>query len=245
MTLNAIFAKKRRVKGKLYLIPNLLGDGNTDEMLSPNVLKIVRDIRYFIVEDVRNARRFLSKAKTQHTIDSLTFYTLNEHTSALEINEYLDPAKDFDIGVLSEAGVPGVADPGADIVRLAHKLGIQVVPLVGPSSILMAVMSSGLNGQNFAFNGYLPIKNPDRTNKIKHFEKRALTENQTQVFIEAPYRNMQLLEDILKTCSPSTMLGISTDISLETEFIKTQTIENWKKSMPELHKRPSIFLIGR
>lgn len=233
------------MKGKLFLIPNLLGDGNPEEILPRNVITTIRQLQYFIVEDVRTIRRFLSKVKIPTPIDSLTFFTLNEHTPATEINAFLDPAKDHDIGVLSEAGVPGVADPGADIVRLAHQKGIQVVPLVGPSSILMAVMASGLNGQNFAFNGYLPVKHPDRVSKIKHFEKRALTENQTQVFIEAPYRNMQLLEDILTTCQPSTMLGIGADISLETEFIKTQTIEQWRKKMPELHKRPAIFLFGK
>jgi len=233
------------VKGKLFLIPNLLGDGNPEEVLPANVIKIVRELRYFIVEDVRTARRFLSKTKTIHPIDSLTFFTLNEHTLAAEISPYLDPAKNEDMGILSDAGVPGVADPGADIVRLAHQKGVRVVPLVGPSSILMAMMASGLNGQNFAFNGYLPVKHPERVAKIKHFEKRALTESQTQVFIEAPYRNMQLLEDILASCLPTTMLGISADISLETEFIKTQTIEQWRKKLPELHKRPAIFLIGR
>lgn len=233
------------MSGKLYLIPNLLGEGRPEEVLPSNVLNIVRNIRYFIVEDLRTARRFLAKAGLPHPIDSLTFYTLNEHTTPAEIVDYLDPAKDNDIGILSDAGVPGVADPGADIVRMAHAAGIAVVPLVGPSSILMAVMASGLNGQSFAFNGYLPVKQPERINKIKFFEKRALTEHQTQVFIEAPYRNMQLLGDILSTCAPTTMIGIAADISLESEFIKTQTVENWKRRLPELHKRPSIFMIGR
>jgi len=233
------------VKGKLYLIPNLLGEGIPQEVLPVNVITIIRELRIFIVEDIRTARRFLSKAKTPHPIDSLTFYLLNEHTSLAEIAPYLDQIENEGIGVLSEAGVPGVADPGADIVRLAHQRGITVVPLVGPSSILMAVMASGLNGQSFAFNGYLPVKHPERVAKIKHFEKRAVSENQTQVFIEAPYRNMQLLEDIVATCLPTTMLGISADISLDSEYIKTQTIELWRKKIPELHKRPAIFLIGK
>lgn len=232
--------------GKLYLIPNLLGEGNPEEVLAPNVIKIIRELRYFIVEDIRTARRFLSKVKLPHPIDSLVFFTLNEHTSAKDILHYLDPAKTENIGVLSEAGVPGVADPGADIVRLAHQQGITVMPLVGPSSILMALMASGLNGQSFAFNGYLPVKRPERISKIKFFEKRALTENQTQAFIEAPYRNMQLLEDILQACAPATILVIAADISLETEYIKAQPIEKWKKeTLPELHKRPAIFLLGR
>jgi 16S rRNA (cytidine1402-2'-O)-methyltransferase len=233
------------VSGKLYLIPNLLGDGNPEEVLPSNVLIIIRELKYFIVEDIRTARRFLSKVKIHTPIDSLTFFTLNEHTPASDIRHYLDPALTNDIGVLSEAGVPGVADPGADIVSLAHRQDIRVVPLIGPSSILMAMMASGLNGQNFAFNGYLPVKRPERVHKIRFFEKRAQTENQTQVFIEAPYRNMQLLEDILTTCAPLTLLGIASDISLDTEFIKTRTIENWKKGpLPELHKRPSIFMLG-
>lgn len=243
--MNVYLRKKNSVKGKLFLIPNLLGEGNPEEILPANVINIIRELRYFIVEDIRTARRFLSKVKIPLPIDSLTFYTLNEHTSLAEIGTYLDPAKDDNMGVLSEAGVPGVADPGADIVRLAHQRGIKVVPLVGPSSILMAVMASGLNGQNFAFNGYLPVKHPERVAKIKHFEKRALIENQTQVFIEAPYRNMQLLEDIISTCQPTTMLGIGADISLESEYIKTLPIELWRKKMPELHKRPAIFLIGK
>jgi 16S rRNA (cytidine1402-2'-O)-methyltransferase len=233
------------VQGKLYLIPNLLGEGRPEAILPANVLEIIRRIRYFIVEDIRTARRFLAKTNLPHPIDSLTFYTLNEHTKPSEILNYLDVTKDYDIGILSEAGVPGIADPGADIVRLAHTKGIAVVPLIGPSSILMAVMASGLNGQSFAFNGYLPVKQPERISKIRFFEKRALSENQTQVFIEAPYRNMQLLGDILASCAPSTMLGVAADISLETEFINTRSIENWKKQLPELHKRPAIFMIGR
>jgi 16S rRNA (cytidine1402-2'-O)-methyltransferase len=233
------------VKGKLYLIPNLLGEGNPEDVLSPSVLNIIRNIQYFIVEDVRTVRRFLAKTHLPHPIDSLTFFTLNEHTSPNEIGNYLDPIKDFDIGIISEAGVPGVADPGADVVRLAHQKNIRVVPLIGPSSILMAVMAAGLNGQSFAFNGYLPVKRPERVNKIRFFEKRALVENQTQVFIEAPYRNMQLLEDILATCQPATMVGIAADISLDSEFICTRPAAEWKRNLPELHKRPAIFLIGR
>jgi len=233
------------VKGKLYLIPNLLGEGQPDEMLAPYVLKIIQGIRFFIVEEIRTTRRFLAKVGMSGSIDSLTFYVLNEHTKPQEIQSYLDPVENNDIGVISEAGVPGVADPGYDVVRLAHQKGIQVIPLPGPSSILMAVMASGLNGQNFAFNGYLPVKRPERIAKIKFYEKRVLTENQTQVFIEAPYRNMQLLEDLLNTCLSATMLGIAVDISVATEFIHTRTIEQWKKNVPQIHKRPAIFMIGR
>jgi len=233
------------VKGNIYLIPNLLGEGNPEEVLPPDVLIIIRSLRHFIVEDIRTARRFLSKAKITTAIDELTFFTLNEHTVTSTIGTFLAPLSEFDMGIISDAGVPGVADPGADIVRLANAKDIRVIPLVGPSSILMAMMASGLNGQSFAFNGYLPVKNPDRSVRIKFFEKRVMSENQTQLFIEAPYRNMQLLEDFIKCCLPETMLGIATDISLATEFIRTKTITEWKKNLPQLHKRPTIFMLGK
>jgi 16S rRNA (cytidine1402-2'-O)-methyltransferase len=236
---------KKQVKGKLYLLPNLLGDGNPAELLPANVLHIIKQIRFFIVEDIRTSRRFLSKVGMEVPIDSLSFFTLNEHSTATDIMGYLDPLKDNDMGVLSDAGVPGVADPGADIVRMAHQKGHMVVPLVGPSSILMAVMASGLNGQSFAFNGYLPVKRPERISKIKFFEKRALQENQTQLFIEAPYRNNSLFEDIIANCLPATSIGVAADISLESEFIQTKTADQWRKKMPDLHKRPAIFIIGK
>jgi 16S rRNA (cytidine1402-2'-O)-methyltransferase len=240
-----ILLHKKHVEGKLYLLPNLLGDGDPNVILSANVIQIIKRLRYFIVEDIRTSRRFLSKVGMEVPIDALSFLTLNEHTTAKEIVGYLDPLAEGDMGILSDAGVPGVADPGADVVRLAHQKEIQVVPLVGPSSILMAVMAAGLNGQNFAFNGYLPVKRPERINKIKFFEKRVLQENQTQLFIEAPYRNNSLLEDIIATCAQYTMIGIAADISMETEFIQTKTVEAWRKKLPDLHKRPAIFMIGK
>jgi 16S rRNA (cytidine1402-2'-O)-methyltransferase len=233
------------VKGAIYLIPTLLGEGKPEEMLSPSVLKTIKGLRFFIVEEIRTARRFLSKVGMELPIDSLTFFILNEHSKPSDILPYLEPALNNDIGLMSEAGAPGIADPGADIVRLAHQKEIRVIPLMGPSSILMALMSSGLNGQNFAFNGYLPVKRPERIAKIRFFEKRAITEGQAQAFIEAPYRNLQLLEDLLSTCMLTTMLTIAANISLETEFIKTQTIENWKKNIPQIHKQPAIFIIGK
>jgi 16S rRNA (cytidine1402-2'-O)-methyltransferase len=233
------------VNGKLYLIPNLLGEGNPEDVLPQGVLEIVRKIRHFIVEDIRTARRFLAKVKSMHKIDDMIFFELNEHTSVSTISPYLEPAKDFDIGVISEAGVPGVADPGADIVRLAHLKGVRVVPLTGPSSILLAVMASGLNGQSFAFNGYLPIKSPERMSRLKFFEKRILSENQTQVFIETPYRNTQLFEDILKTCLPDTMLSLAVNITQPDEFISTKPVREWAKIKPDFHKKPAIFLIGK
>jgi 16S rRNA (cytidine1402-2'-O)-methyltransferase len=233
------------VKGKLYLIPNLLGEGNPEEVISQGVLQIIRTIRFFIVEDVRTARRFLAKVKSLHKIDDMEFFELNEHTQPGSIVSYLNPINEFDMGIISEAGVPGVADPGADVVRLAHQKGIQVVPLIGPSSILMAVMAAGLNGQSFAFNGYLPVKKQERMARIKFFEKRALSENQTQVFIETPYRNMQLFEDILEVCMPTTMFGLAVNITQPDEFICTLPVSEWKKKKVDLHKKPAIFLIGK
>lgn len=233
------------MNGRLFLIPTLLGEGLPEYMLPPATLSQIRHICFFIVEDVRSARRFLSKVGIDNPINDLTFYTLNEHTLPKDVEGYLDAIAEHDIGVLSEAGVPGVADPGAEVVNLAHKRNIQVVPLIGPSSILLAVMASGLNGQSFAFNGYLPVKNPDRINKIRAFEKRSITECQTQVFIETPYRNNQLFDDLMTTCLPATLIGIAADITLETEFIRTLPVSEWKKQKPELHKRPAIFLIGK
>jgi 16S rRNA (cytidine1402-2'-O)-methyltransferase len=233
------------VKGKLYLIPNLLGEGNPEEVISQGVLQIIRTIRFFIVEDIRTARRFLAKVKSLHKIDDMEFFELNEHTPSGSIVSYLNPINEFDIGIISEAGVPGVADPGADVVRLAHQKGIQVVPLTGPSSILMAVMAAGLNGQSFAFNGYLPVKKQERMVRIKFFEKRSLSENQTQVFIETPYRNMQLFEDILAVCMPTTMFGLAVNITQPDEFICTLPVSEWKKKKVDLHKKPAIFLIGK
>lgn len=233
------------MKGKLYLIPNLLGEGNPESVIPADVLDTIRSIRYFIVEDIRTARRFLAKIKSLYKIDDMVFFELNEHTPVTSIAPYLEPINDADIGIISEAGAPGVADPGADIVRLAHQKGIRVIPLTGPSSILLAIMAAGLNGQSFAFNGYLPVKKPERISRIKFFEKRALTENQTQVFIETPYRNMQLLEDFIAVCLPGTMLGIAANITQEDEFIRTLPISEWKKIKVDLHKKPAIFLIGK
>jgi 16S rRNA (cytidine1402-2'-O)-methyltransferase len=233
------------VKGNLYLLPNLLGEGNPADVLPEGTLRIIRSIRYFIVEDVRTARRFLSKAGSSYAINDMNFSTLNEHTTPNEISLLLNPATEYDMGIISDAGVPGVADPGSDVVRLAHQKGIRVIPLTGPSSILLAVMASGLNGQSFAFNGYLPVKKQDRVSRIKFFEKRVYSENQTQVFIETPYRNMQLFEDILSSCAPSTIVGIAVNITQPDEYICSKTIVEWKKGYPDFHKKPAIFCIGK
>lgn len=210
-------------------------------------LGVMNSLDYFIVENVRSARRFLSKAGVERRIEELEFVELNEHTrSAQDVERMLKPVLEGrSAGVISEAGVPGVADPGADIVALAHRKGVRVVPLVGPSSILMAIMASGLNGQSFAFVGYLPVKEPERIKRLKELERRAKEENQAQLFIEAPYRNIKLFETMLKTLSPKLKLTVAVDITSPEEFIVTRTIEEWKRSgVPDMAKRPTIFLLG-
>ncbi len=230
---------------KLFLVPNVLSESNWQQVLPAGIYSIITETKYFIVENIRTARRFMKQVNNEVNIDDCTFYELNKHTSPAEIPSFLNPLqKGFDVAVISEAGCPGVADPGADVVKIAHQKGIKVVPLVGPSSILLALMASGLNGQNFAFNGYLPVKPNERTRAVSSLEKKALNEQQTQIFIETPYRNNQLIEDILKTCSPTTLFCIAADITGENEFICTKTIQQWKNHVPDLHKIPAIFLIG-
>ena len=210
-------------------------------------LKVMNSLDYFIVENVRSARRFLSKAGVERKIEELEFVELNEHTTdAREVERMLKPVLEGrSAGVISEAGVPGVADPGAAIVALAHRHGVRVVPLVGPSSILMSVMASGLNGQSFAFVGYLPIKDPERQRRLKELERRVVEEQQSQLFIEAPYRNVKLFETLVKSLSPRMKLTVATDITAPDEFIRTMTIEAWRKAgVPAFEKRPTIFLLG-
>ena len=234
------------MSAKVYLIPTTLGDSKIEHVLPQYVIDVINSTNHYIVENIKTARRFLIKAGIKTKIDDLTFYELNKHSNPEEYELYLNPIKeDKNIGIISEAGTPGVADPGADIVDIAHRKNIPVVPLVGPSSILLSVMASGLNGQSFAFVGYLPIKKNERIKRIKELEWRSQTENQTQLFIEAPYRNQNLLDDLLATCSANTKLCIACDITLDTEYIKTKNIKDWKKGVPNLHKRPTIFLIHK
>ncbi|MBE6193476.1 MAG: SAM-dependent methyltransferase [Rikenellaceae bacterium] len=232
----------------LYLIPCPISDDTAVADVTPAANQTIIDsLDYFIVENTRSARRFLSKSGYAKAIDEATFVELNEHTtSPTEIARMIEPLKaGRSAGVISEAGVPAVADPGQAVVELCHKYNIRVVPLVGPSSILMAVMASGLSGQSFAFNGYLPIKEPERSKTIKRLESRARTENQSQLFIEAPYRNVKLLEQMLKSLNPDTRLCIACDITSKSEYIRTQTVAQWRKStMPDIQKRPTIFIIG-
>ncbi len=231
---------------KLYLIPTTLGDTSIERVLPPDLTGLISSVQVFIVENIRTARRFLKKVNPAIVIDDLTFFELNQHTDQKEIIRFLEPNQNgLDIGIISEAGCPGVADPGAEVVKLAHIRNIQVVPLVGPSSILLALMASGMSGQNFAFNGYLPIKNPQKAQQIKMLEKRMQTEGQTQIFIEAPYRNLQLLNDLLNTCEPQTMLCIAADITLDSEFIVSKPVSYWKSHIPDIQKRPAIFMIGK
>ncbi len=228
----------------LYLIPSTLGESDTLSVIPSQVPTIIKNISYFIVENIRTARRFLRKLDPAINIDELEFFELNQHTDRQTVERYLDPVSNgFNVGIISEAGCPGVADPGADVVRFAHNRHIRVIPLVGPSSILLSLMASGMNGQNFVFIGYIPVKQAERSKAIKEMEKKSLVENQTQIFIETPYRNSSLINDLLNTLGDQTRLCIASDLTLETEFIQSQTVSKWKKEIPDLNKRPAIFLI--
>ncbi len=239
-----LFLNKIIFMSKLYLIPNVLSEADWQLVLPVEIKKVCLTLKYFIVENERTARRFLKSLDQSIDINELTFYELNKRTSDAEKQKSITPLiKGNDMGILSEAGCPGVADPGADIVKLAHKKNIQVVPLVGPSSILLALMASGMNGQSFTFNGYLPVKPTERAKKIKLFEKKARFEDQTQIFIETPYRNNQLLKDFVNICNESTQICVACDLTDENEYIKTKSISEWKKQLPDLHKRPAIFLL--
>jgi 16S rRNA (cytidine1402-2'-O)-methyltransferase len=233
-------------KGKLFLVPSLLGESKVNNVLPASVGDILNSIHEFIVEDERSARRFLKQAGYQGSLDILVLHVLNEHNKNINAASFLkciDEGKN--VAIISEAGCPAVADPGSVIVKYAHEKNIQVVPIVGPSSILLALMASGMNGQHFSFAGYLPKEKNDRIQKIKELEKNALQKDQTQLFIEAPYRNMQLLNDLLDSLAPATRLCIACDITLASEFIRTQTVSQWRKKMPDINKRPAIFIIGK
>jgi len=232
------------VKGRIWLIPVTLGGINYDEVIPRKALTITRRLRYFIVENVRSARRFLRLIDRHFPIDETVFFELNKHTDDAEISNYLDPVlKGNDIGLMSEAGLPGIADPGAIIVAEAHRKGITVTPLAGPSSIIMALIASGMSGQTFTFNGYLPVKPADREARLKELELKAHKEGYSQIFMETPYRNQAMLESIFKVCNKNSLLCIAADITLSTESIKTMKISEWKNSVPDLGKRPVIFVL--
>ncbi len=229
----------------LFLIPSFLSDEYTD-VLPNTALEIVRSIDEFVVENEKTARAFLKKIGTKIPQQNFIFHELNEHTDAKSISELAALfKKNKSIGLLSEAGCPAVADPGSEFVRLAHEHNVKVVPLIGPSSILLALMASGMNGQSFAFHGYLPRESGQRKNKLKELEKEAIKKDQTQIFIETPYRNQQMLTDLLESLQANTRLCIAFDITGKGETIKTLSIQDWKKIKIDFHKKPSLFLIGR
>lgn len=233
-------------KGKIWLIPNVLGAGTADDVIGHQVRELIEQLDMYLVENVRTARRYLRDLGIQRPIEDLHFSVLDKKTKYEEVSELVAPLRHgVDIGVMSEAGVPGVADPGAKAVAAAHKMDAQVVPLVGPSSFLLALMASGFNGQAFTFHGYLPIDKGDRQQALRRLEKEVERSGQTQMFMETPFRNDQLLEDILRSCSSNTMLCIACDLTTEKELIHTASVQVWKKHRPKLHKRPTVFLFGK
>ncbi|MGC1631062.1 MAG: SAM-dependent methyltransferase [Gelidibacter sp.] len=232
--------------GKLYLIPTDLGENPVWEVLPISIKKVIEITDHYIVENEKTARKFIKKTNPEKSQPLLHLKVLNKFTEAAEKLTFLDACKEGkSIGLLSEAGCPAVADPGSDIVKLAHQNNIQVVPLVGPSSIIMALMGSGMNGQSFAFNGYLPIDKDERKAELKRLEKLSHDQNQSQLFIETPYRNNKMLEDLCTTLHPQTRVCVACDLTLPSEYIKTYTINDWKPVKVDLHKRPAIFIIHK
>lgn len=232
-------------KGTLYLIPTTLGESAYDQVIPSLNNKIVQEIDVFIVENIKTARRFIKRSAPEKVIDDLIFHEINKRTNLDMLPTFLKPIDEGkNIGVISDAGCPGVADPGADVVALAHQNNIKVVPLVGPSSILLSLMASGFNGQSFCFNGYLPKEQKDRVRKLKDLERMAVAQKQTQLFIETPYRNHHVMEDLLANCNPNTKLCVAVDITMASEQIITKTITEWKNTKIDLNKRPCVFLLG-
>lgn len=233
-------------KGKVYLIPTTLGDNEPLEVLPLSVKKCIEHLDWFIVENEKTARRFIKRISPRKSQKSIKILKLDKYADQMEVLTYLDECeKGVSIGLLSEAGVPAIADPGAEIVRMAHEKEIRVVPLVGPSSIILAMMASGFNGQNFVFNGYLPIDPSERKKKIKFLERLSFDQNQSQIFIETPYRNDKMFSDLKAALAPATKLCIACDITLQTEYIRTLSIKDWKYQSLDLHKRPAIFIIHK
>lgn len=229
--------------GRLYLIPNTLGETDINGVIPAEVIGIIKSLRVFATENPKNTRRYLKKIDKSILIDDLIFLDLNEHSDRRQTEYCLSWLEKGDVGIISEAGCPGIADPGAELVALAHQKHYPVVPLVGPSSILLALIASGFNGQNFSFNGYLPVKENERAKALRYFERQSMTENRTQIFIETPYRNMKLFQEMLALLAPQTKLSIACDITTENEYIRTMSVQEWKKQSPDLNKRPSIFIL--
>lgn len=232
------------MKGKLYLIPSPLGENDPVEVIPAPTLELLHHIDTYVVEEVRTARRYLSKAGLKGHIADIEFHELNEHTDPQEVEEFASLFENGrDIGLITEAGLPAVADPGSALVALCHRHGIEVVPQVGPSSLMLALMGSGMNGQSFTFNGYLPAKTEERRNAIKGIEKTSMIHKQTQIFIETPYRNDALFTDLLQVCQPSTRICIAADITMPDAYIKTKKVSEWRKENITIGKRPCVFLI--
>jgi 16S rRNA (cytidine1402-2'-O)-methyltransferase len=238
--------KNTLISGKLYLIPTTLGDVSADDVLPLNISRTIDFIQDFIVENEKTARKSIKLSNPDKVQADLKIQLLNKRTTTEELKDLIKPCLEGkNVGLMSEAGCPGVADPGAVVVKMAHENNIKVIPLVGPSSILLAMMGSGMNGQNFAFNGYLPIDKSDKKSAVKNLEKLSLDKNQSQLFIETPYRNNKMLEDLMAFLHPETLLCIAADITLPAEYIKTMPIKLWKKTKIDLHNRPAIFIIHR
>ncbi|RZJ34530.1 MAG: SAM-dependent methyltransferase [Flavobacterium sp.] len=232
--------------GRLYLIPTTLGEAEPADVLPQSIMRTIGFIDHYIVENEKTARRFIKSVAPEKVQAELKISVLNKHTEISEHNQMIAPClQGINIGLMSEAGCPGIADPGAAIVKLAHEKNIQVVPLVGPSSILLAMMGSGMNGQSFAFNGYLPIDKSEKKLVLKTLERLSFEKKQSQIFIETPYRNNKMAEDLLQALQPSTLLCIAADLTLPTEFLVTRTIAEWKRSIPDLHNKPAIFIIHK
>lgn len=234
-------------KGKVYLIPCFIADVTYGDVLPEKVRAVVRDMKYFAVEDVRSARRFIRKICPDKDIDGLVFFEIGKRSDASAAGQALAPCeRGEDLGVISEAGVPAVADPGALVVEQAHRAGIRVVPVSGPSSLVLALMASGLSGQNFAFNGYLPIDAHARAARLKQLEQRSGREASAQMFIETPFRNVRMFEAVLGACSPDTMLCVAADVTGESEYIRTLPVGRWRKeAVPDIDKRPTVFIIQK
>lgn len=235
-----------RYSGRLFLIPTTLGESNPIEVLPYSVRKLMEGIDHYIVENEKTARRSIKLVVQGKNQKALNLSVLNKFTEAHSIPSFLDPCKEgLDMGLLSEAGCPGIADPGAEIVKIAHEMGIRVIPIVGPSSILLAMMGSGMNGQSFTFHGYLPIDKKERKQELKNLERISAENDQAQIFIETPYRNNQMLEDLVQTLHSSTRVCVACDLTLATEYIVTKSASDWSKTKVDLHKRPTIFVIQK
>jgi len=232
--------------GKLYLIPTTLGTSKVTDVLPESIKGIIEKVDHYIVENEKTARKSIKDVFPEKSQTSLNLNTLNKFTDPSLLSSFLDPCKDgLDVGLLSEAGCPGIADPGAEIVGLAHDMRIQVIPLVGPSSILLAMMGSGMNGQSFAFHGYLPIDKKERKQELKLLERLSSERNQAQLFIETPYRNNNLLEDLIQILNPATKVCVACDLTLDTEYIITKSVLDWSKTKVDLHKRPTMFILQK